>query len=240
MLSAEALRLAAIEVLCPTAAVLSSNGFPTLAQHRVFDSRAPAVSEIDGEDERGYTPVLSIYTLSSQIVQRGDAADATDYECQAVIEIVAELSVAARDDSGDFADALAGSDPEARLVLAAMVSQVRYLLEFSQGGTLFRQNHIAVRRIDEETYAVPNLGLRWQRVTMRVTAAIPDDRFDFAGGMPEPMKTLHAALPAGSYAKAKLAQLAAAFAADPRPALEEVTILGAPDGEPIASTGDLT
>lgn len=240
MLSAEALRLAAHEVLCPTTAVMSGVGFPTLAQHRVFDSRAAAVAEIDGRDQRGYTPVLSLYTQESAIVRRGEAADEGDNECQTVLLVVAELAVVSRDDAGEFADALAGSDPDARLVLAALTSQVRFLLEFSQGGFLFRSTGIAVRRIEEETFAVPSMGLRWHRVTMRVTAAIPDDEFDAdMGGLPEPVKGLLSKLPVGSYAKGKLEELAGYFANDPRPPLEEITIGPAVGEEPIATTGPL-
>lgn len=242
MLSAEALRLAAVEVLCPTSAVLAGTGFPTLAGHRVFDSRAAAIAEINARDERGYTPVLSLYTLDNRIVRRADAADEADNQCETVLAIVAELAVVARDGEDEFVDAMAGSDPQARMVLAALVSQVRFLLEFSRAGFLFRDCAIGVRRIEEELFAVPNLGLRWQRITTRMTVAVPEDRFEIAaGGLPEPARTLLGRLPDGSYAKAKLAELGSWFAADPRPPLAEITVLGAPppDGEPIATTGDL-
>lgn len=247
MLSAEAMRLAAFEVLCPTAARISADGsgFPTLAGHRVFDSRAAAVAEIDGSDPRGYTPVLSLYTPSSRMVRRADAADERDNECEAVLEIVAELAVVARDDEGDFVDALAGSDPEARLVLAGLASQVRSLLEFSPAGILFRNFVIGVRRIEREMFAVPNLGLRWHRETIRITAAVPDDAFLDAGGLPEPVRSLSEALPEGSYARSKLSQLAAHFTAVSRPPLQGIAVFDrvAADPEtddPIASTGDLT
>ena len=238
MLAAEAMRLAAIEVLCPTAALAANAGYPTLAGRAVADSRAVALEDID--HAAVYTPALSLHTRSSAIERRGEAADETDNACLAVLEVIGELAVVARDKDGAFADAMAADDPDARLVLSALMSQVRFLLEFSQAGHLFRDTIIGVRRIEEETFGAPELGVRYQRVTMRITAAVPDDRFDVAaGGMPEPLKSLQSSLPVGSYSKAKLAQLAAAFAADPRPALDKVTILGAPDGEPIASTGDL-
>lgn len=47
MLSAAAMRLAAIEVLCPTASITADAGFPTLAGRTVLDSRAVAIDDID-------------------------------------------------------------------------------------------------------------------------------------------------------------------------------------------------
>lgn len=232
MLSAEAARLAAIEVLCPTASLTANANYPTLAGRNILDSRSTAVQDLDRDRE--YTPTVALHTRSSTIVRRGDAADAADSECSTEIEIVCELAVVARDESGpDYADAMAGDDPDARLVLAALTSQVRNLLGFSQAGILFRQTIIGVRRIEEETFGVPELGLRWLRNTMRMSAAIEDDSFDqLHGGMPEPMATLFGKLPVGSYAKHKLSQLAGHFLADPRPPLAGIAAFDNPAAEP--------
>ena len=58
MLSAEAARLAAIEVLSPTAANLAGGPFPTLAGNRIFDSRAIALHEID--EALSYVPAITV------------------------------------------------------------------------------------------------------------------------------------------------------------------------------------
>ncbi|MFK0330702.1 hypothetical protein ACIQUB_06220 [Rhizobium sp. NPDC090275] len=221
MLSAEALRLAAIEVLCPTAAAEAGGGFPTLAGSRVFDSRAASLEDLDRTS--GYTPVLALYTPESGVSLRGPLASVDDVVADAMLDIVAELAVASRDDQGEFADAMAETDPEARLVLAALCSQVRYLLERSQSGGIWRYlvNHII--KIEAQTFAVPNLGLRWQRVTMRFHCEIRDD--DFGGetdGLPEPIATVFSALPDNSYAKAKLASLGAHFSRDARVPLQGI------------------
>lgn len=229
MLSAEAMRLAALEVLAPTAARIGEVGatFPTLAGHRVYDSRPVAVSELNDEDERGYTPVISLYSSESRLERRGAAAAAWDNDCEAALEIVAELAVVVQPDDGEddepFVDALAATDGEARLVLAALVAQIRFLLEFSEPGHIFRAVTMGVRRIEERTMALPELGLRWHRVLMTITAAARNDDFEDTAGLPEPLKSLDAMLPAGSIAKAKLAQLAASFAGQPRTPLEIVT-----------------
>lgn len=243
MFSAEAMRLAAIEVVTPLAALQAGTSFPTLAGKRVYDSRSAAVGDLD--ETLPYTPVLSFYTAASSTLQRGDAAGFSDSECEAVLEIVAELAVAAKDEDGIvYADAMAEGDPEARLVLAALVAQVIFLLTEAPAGALFRKFVLGVRRIEEEPFSVPNLGLRWQRTTIRLTCAIPQDRFDLAGGLPEPVKSLATLLPEGSYARRKLDALAEHFAGASRTPLAEVAIYDDPDatsgtGRPIASTGDL-
>lgn len=224
MLAAEALRLAAIEVLCPTAAVLAGEGFPTLAGSRVFDSRAAALEDLDRHAPNDYTPVLSLYTPENGFALRANAAAADDTVADAVLDIVAELAVATNDGDGMIADAMAATDPEARLVLAALCSQVRYALDYSVAGRLWRAlvNHII--RWEEQTFGVPELGLRWQRVKIRIHCEIRDDDFTDAG-LPEPIAGLYAKLPPQSYAKAKLSALASHFSPDALPPLESVTIV---------------
>ncbi len=243
MFSAEAMRLAAIEVVTPHAALAAGSGLPTLAGKRAYDSRAVAIGDLDATLE--YTPVLSFYTAASRTAQRGDAAAFDDGECEAVLEIVAELAVAAEDEDGStFADAMARDDPEARLVLAALVAQVIYLLTEAPAGALFRKFILGVRRVEEEPFAVPNLGLRWQRTIIRLTCGLPQDRFDPAGGLPEPVRSLMGVLPEGSYARGKLDALAGHFAGSTLPSLAGVAIFGDPDADPetdrpIATTGDI-
>lgn len=234
MLSAEALRLAAIEVLCPTAALLAGNGYPTLAGKRVFDSRAAQIDDVD--DVAPYTPVLSLYTRSSEAVLAGAVTDASDTQAEAILEIVGELAVIVKDEGEAYADALAGSDPEARLVLAAMMAQARSQLEFSSSGGLFRRMRLATRRVDIETMALPEYGLRWHRMFMRMHCQVPDDEFDMvAGGLPQPLAALAAALPAQSYAKGKLTELAARFAGEARTPLDMVTLTEPGSDEPRSS-----
>ena len=216
MLSAEAVRLAAIEVLRPTTAVEAGSGFPTLAGLMVLDTRDIALEELD--PEAAYTPVLALYTMASDAALRGEMAAAGDTAATAVLEIVAELAV---DVGNGPVDAMVASDPEARLVLAALCAQARYLLEFSQSGLLWRRIVKRVIRLEEETFAAPQLGVRWQRTTMRYHVEIADDDFDMAGGgLPQPIRRLYEALPDQSYAKAKLAALANHFTAEVLPHLD--------------------
>ncbi|MBY5804086.1 hypothetical protein HFN52_10800 [Rhizobium leguminosarum] len=218
MLSAEALRLAAIEILCPTTAAIAGSGFPTLAGRAVFDSRAAPVEDLNRKAP--YTPVLSLYTPESGFALRAEAASADDTVADAVLDVVAELAVVNQDEDGEFADAMAATDPEARLVLAALCAQVRYLLDRSQAGGLWRVLVSHIIKVELETFALPQVGLRWQRVTMRFHCGIRDDDFDMDGGLPQPIRRLYEALPEESYAKAKLAALAAYFVAEELPPFE--------------------
>lgn len=210
MLAAAALRLAAIEALCPTEAAIAGGGFPTLAGRRVFDSRSAALEDLDRHAPEGYTPVLALYTPESGYALRASTTSADDTVADAMLDVVAELAVAIDDGGEEIADAAAATDPEARLVLEALCSQVRYVLEYGDGGKYWRRlvNHVI--KVEAQTHGVPEMGLRWQRVRMRFHCQVHDD--DFSGnGLPEPLASLFSSLPAQSYAKAKLAALAAHF-----------------------------
>lgn len=224
MLGAEAVRLAAVEVLCPTDTAISGGVMPTLAGTRVLDSRAASLRDID--PEKPYTPILALYTPESGRRLRGPLAAADDIDADAVLDIVAELAVSVKDEAGEFADAaaVAETDPDARLVLAALCAQVDMLLTRSQSGALWRRIVRRVVNVDITTFAVPEFGLRFHRVTMRYHLEIADDDFDMDdGGLPEPIRSVFEALPDQSYAKAKLAALAAHFRGDPLPRLEEIS-----------------
>ncbi|WFS01596.1 hypothetical protein [Rhizobium tumorigenes] len=194
-----------------------------MAGINVFDSRKVALQDID--PSASFTPVLALYTSESGVKLRGEHAAADDTQADAVLDIVAELAVAQSDADGEFADAMASDDPDARLVLAALCSQVRQLLERSQRGRLFRRLVSDIVNTEYKTFAVPELGIRWQRVTIRMHCNIHDDDFDADnGGLPEPMASLFNALPDDSYAKAKLAALAAHFSPEILPRLQGIKV----------------
>jgi hypothetical protein len=210
MLSAEAARLAALEVLCPKASLDGVKPYPTLAGDKVFDTQHVGIDDLDPNAK--YTPCLALFTADAATALRGDIAAFDDTEARTTLEIVAELAIASTDDDGSpFADAMPGDDWDARLVLAALCAQVRRLLQYDPRGQLFRRFVRRVERITEETFAIPQLGARWQRVTMRFDLSLPDDEFTDAAGLPEPLATLSRLLPAGSPAADKLAVLAAHF-----------------------------
>ncbi|NTF32308.1 hypothetical protein [Rhizobium skierniewicense] len=214
MLSAEAVRLLTVELLHPTGTPRDGT-FPTLAGPRVFDSRSATLTELD--KERSYTPILAVYTQKSSSEISGAASGFSDTETSVDLVIIAELAVVADDGggSGTYVDAMSGSDAECRLVLAALVAQVRRVLQFSAAGAPWRKLVKQVLQVDEEAHAIPEFGLRFQRIFCTFKLAIGDDDFDMSQpGLPEPLKSVAAGLPAGSYAKAKLEELAFHFAAE--------------------------
>lgn len=214
MLSAEVMRLAAIEALRPTASLLSNGPWPTLAKHLVFDSRAVAVDDLGLDAERRFTPVLSVYTRKSEAARRGPGQGSVTRNGRSVLEVTAELAVSSVDDDGSvFADAMADTDPQARIVLAALCAQVRFVLTMGPTAAIFRRIVMAIDSIDEEGFAVPELGLRWQRTTMLFDCQIPDDEFQPGGGLPQPAGSVAALLPENSYAATTLAAMAEQFAA---------------------------
>lgn len=221
MLTAEAMRLAAIEVLSPTAANLGEGVFPTIAGKRVFDSRSVAISDLPAGSK--HTPTLALYTAQSESVLRGAGAAGWDTSASAILELVAELSVRVKEGQEEFADASTSDDPDARLLLAALCAQVRYLLTSTEAGYLFRRLVMSIDRIEEIPFAVPEIGVRWQRTTMRFHCTLPDDEFDDAGGLPPQVQRFLTALPDASYAKARLTMLAEKFTGQDRTALETIT-----------------
>ncbi len=220
MLSPEALRLVSIEVLRPTAS-LDTGNFPTVAGRLVLDSREIAIQDI--ATDRPYTPVLSLHSSTATLKPRGEPAGFDDVEHEAVLDIIAELAVVAGDGSGSYVDALAGTDPKARLVLAALCSKVRFLLERSSSGEPWRKLVKRVVSVEEIPFAIPDLGLRYQRMTLRYTVELAADVFSIdEGGLPEPIRSVFQGLPAESYAKEKLAELAGYFTAETLEQLDEI------------------
>lgn len=229
MLAAAAARLAAIEALCPTSAIAVQSGFPTLARDKVFDSRSIAIEELAKHAK--YTPTIGVYTAEASHQLRGDATDASDRDGRTVLEFVVELAIVVTDEGSPYADAMAGDDPQARLVLEALCSQIDYVLDHghSAAGAIWRQMVRRVVTSENRTFAVPQIGLRYQRITMTKVCEIRSDDFDVpAGQLPQPMHRLYSALPANSYARAKLTQLAAHFNPDTLPALAGIRVDAGP------------
>lgn len=238
MLAAEAMRLAAIEALRPTQAVLDDGPWPTLAKGMVFDSRAVAVDDLGLAGPGRFTPVLSVYSEGVRVERLGEFAPSHYGTATVDLVVEAELAVCERDADGDFVDA-APTDAEGKLMLGALCAQVRKRLVFDPEGFDFRAGLVAsVNSVRIEPTSLPSLGLRYLRATMTFTCQIADDEFGDSEGLPEPIKQLLDRLPAQSYARGQLETLAAAFAGVERDELRLMAIAATEDGEPYASVGE--
>lgn len=242
MLAAAALRLAVVEALCPTAAIASGNGFPTLARHRVYDSVQVGIDDLDRT--LPWTPVLSVYTEDTRISRRGDNSSSVIGNPRTDLVVVAELAEMARDVDGKpltavdgslATDAVINGDTRARLVLDALAAQARAVLVRAPIGFGARRVLKAVHEVSIEPFNLPQYSLRWARLVVRLSCDIADDKFTDDAGLPEPMKSVLADLPDGSYAKAKLAELGAAFLATGRDALDMFSLTATGDGQPVVT-----
>ena len=221
MLAAEAMRLAAIEVLCPTGSKATDLDWPTIARHRVYDSAGVIPEDLD--QGAPFTPCLSVYTDEVKVARRGDVSNSTTGFPTAVLVVIAELAVASEGEDGEpLVAPLVENDARARLVLGALCAQVRKALNIAEPGTLFRYVVGSVDDFRIEPFSLPQFDIRWLRSTMRFTCLIKEDKYTDDGGMPEPMKSLFTALPPGSYAREKLAELNDAFTATTRTALQQI------------------
>ena len=84
-----ALRLAAIEALCPYA-LMATGPWPTIAQHRVFDSRQEPIEALDPNEAR---PILIVYTESDESNPFGNAKYPPD---EHVVKLTVECLIASR------------------------------------------------------------------------------------------------------------------------------------------------
>ena len=219
MLFAEALRLAAIEVLCPTASIASDAGWPTLARDRVYDSVGIVPDQVNPGD--AVTPYLSLHTEDVGVERRGESAPQGYGRATAVLKIVGELGVIEHDPDGTAFVAPAQSDADGSLKLGALCAQVRKALVFSEAGALFRSIGV-VEDFRSERFSMPQFDLKLMRASMWFTCLVKDDVYSDLAGLPEPLAGLAARLPAGSYAKARLLSLADTFAATTRTPLDDI------------------
>lgn len=236
MLAAAALRLAAVEALCPTSAVLAGTGFPTLAEHRVYDSIQIGVDDL--QDGARYTPAISVFTEDTRVERRGATATSSIGNATTDLVIVVELAESARDENGDpildggnkMTDAVINGDPNMVLVLAALSAQVRSVLLRAPHSAGLRRIMKAAPMVRIEPFALPQFGIRFMRNVMTFSCEIADDKFTDLDGFPEPLRSLAEDLPNGSYAKARLSELAAAFKATSRDQLEAIGLSASVDG----------
>lgn len=213
-LSRLALRLAAVEALCP-AASLTSGRFPTLAGNRVFDSRMDAFEAL-AEDEQGH-PVIFVYTEQSRAVpygggKLGSKEHFVDLVIEAGIAVASTIIVKAPDGTetpqGDIDFPVSDRQTEAVLdVHEALIRRVFDKRAANPDGLFFKVA-MDVQSIESDPLRdadkTTRLALRTIRFECKVKAeAWPEPSLAPIGLMgfdrlPEPLRTVANALPAGA------------------------------------------
>jgi len=168
-------------------------------------------------------PVLGVYTEFARGEPRGPAQFSAPVDFYVDLYIEAAILVFERNDHSQPGLMPAPSDAAAELELGFLVAQARRVLTAAVGGGVLHRIVKQIIDVESVPFRIPTEAARYALRTLRLRCAIDDDRWNPAGGLPEPLATLRARLPAGSYAAGQLDRIAAAIAADPaRVPLEEI------------------
>lgn len=134
MLSRLALRLCAMEALCPTAA-LPAGVFPTIAGKLVYDTRITPLDDINNTN-----PVIVLFT---ELDNRDPSQKAGGPPFKRLVDFVIEISVVASGpdpaDPTNYVVVCPASDGEHEASLDVLEAQVAFQLFYSPQGLLFRK-----------------------------------------------------------------------------------------------------
>jgi hypothetical protein len=231
MLARLALRLAAIEALCPSAGLAAGGPWPTIAGPRVYDSRldpiaaaetaealSSAVAGLEGK------PVVIVYTEDDHILPfEGSRVPVRDYVVTLVIEmmVAAPAYIDVTTPSGATETRIGGveaplTDRQHEAVLDMLEAGVRFVLDrenHAPTAVLFRTVARETRQVTSDPQRAADRTLRLALRTLKYHVAVARDAWSRApaaglGGLPEPLRALALALPAGSSGAALCATLA--------------------------------
>jgi hypothetical protein len=200
-LARTALRIAAVEALAPTGAA----AWPTIAEGRVFDSRLTPVDWTGGER----APCIAVYTEHDN----RDPAQGYGPPWKRTIELRVELMVlqAVKAEHGDgyvIGSPLTDAETEADLDL--LEEEALFALTMGPSGALLRR---FFGNLVGDVQSVPERdaedGVRLATRGLRLKYLVPETcpRIEISGSppaagldrLPEPLRSLSLALPAGSY-----------------------------------------
>jgi hypothetical protein len=254
-LAALALRLAAVEALCPTASLTSAGAFPTLAAGRVADSR---IKPRDEREPETALPFLAVYCEERRGEPQGEAMATTPLEGVVTLVVELEVRIKAPKEDGSPSDGLDEEVPEtddaAEAMLDLLEAQVIRTLEVDggEGGALFRRIRRRIVSMESVPLRDASLGLHFARRTLKLAVSMQlDDWDDVDGdGLPAPLSTVAAALPEASYGKQLIDTVRAAMVAASSPAalaaiqvgfgigIRPATLTAAPIRATVDSDGD--
>jgi hypothetical protein len=227
-----ALRLAAIEALCPFSA-FSAGPFPTIAGPRVFDSRIDLIDAAESPEALAAAlasvenlPVLSIYTEE----HKTDPYGSVKYQAgENIVTLVVEAMIAASGtmevEQPDGTTQVIGTieapitSREHEALLDVLEGQVRFLLT-SRRSEMPAPSAALYRKVAWESRAIESFPLRASDRTLRLAARTIKFEVKIGGDVwpaldatgldrfPEPLSTVAKALPTGSSGAILVASLA--------------------------------
>lgn len=230
-----ALRLAAIEALCP-AANISTGPYPTLAGNQVYDSRITPIADADGWREflasiEGQ-PVVTVYTEEHETDPTSGEypadRDIVDLVVETLIASAGEIETANPDGTTSKIGSLdaAVTDAQREAALDTLEAQIRALIDPASGVSPAPYSKVA-RELHHVKSAPVRDGARVSRIAARTLTfklRIAHERAystppagvdpDIAG-LPEPLLTLARAVPKNSAAGQIVRQTALAIAPPP-------------------------
>jgi hypothetical protein len=224
-----ALRLAALEALCPQTAIEANTGYPTYAGVNVFDTRLRPLTR---DEQRLMRYALSVYVNDdkAETAHRGGIPFKRTLGLEVVLMVIGASNEEAMLEA--HTDALDG--------------QVRYALLYGAKGFQFRQlTGNLILNIESETERGAEEAMMSITRVLRFECEVPDDQFDLnpesvatgAARIPEPLFGVLAGLSGGAFAQSIGVSLQNGAPLIPvLPALAEVGLIIDPD--PPSATGD--
>ncbi len=212
-LSRLALRLAAVESLCP-AASRASGRFPTLAGDRVYDSRMEAIEAL-AQDEQGHLIVV-VYTEQSRAVPYGGGKlGSKEHFVDLVIEAgigVAGKIVTKMPDGTEYEQGgvdFPVTDPQTEAVLDLHEAMIRRVFDKTAANPngLFFKVAMDVQSVESDPLRdsdkTTRLALRTIRFECKVraeawpAASLAPETLTGLNRLPEPLRTVALTLPVG-------------------------------------------
>jgi hypothetical protein len=216
-LARTALRLAAVEALCPTAALAADGPWQTLAQKYVFDSRInPIEDDLKVGEDR---PIICVYTEHDD-GKSGQGRGGPPFLL--TIDLVLELSIVVKiAKDGDPENFIVGepeTDPELEAALDLLEAQIKFILLYAAPGRIWREvSKSRVHNPRSTIHRTSEEGIRLAKRTMTWKVEVEDDQYEAAPKaplkgfaiLPWPLRTVAEMLPEGSYGRKVCLGLAA-------------------------------
>jgi len=217
-----ALRLSAIEALCPT-----GGPYPTIAGKRVYDSRIDLIAGDDDLSSIEPNPLICVYTEDQHALPYGSAKYPA---AENVVTLVLELMIAVRGeveiDNPDGESETVGdigtpvTDREHEALLDLLEAQAVYLLDpknMAPSAAIFTKVAWELQSVHSDPQRAADRSVRIAARTVKLHVKVKKEAWPpfpvspAPTGLalyPEPMATVAAMLPAGSAARALCTRLA--------------------------------